>query len=269
MTDKTETTSATPDQPGRPPLPRTMRLALIGVGVQLGLALVYVLMFSAIGKTLQHEVITSNAKASAKNHKVLCSDQQVKGCLDVPKVVHSAQVSTAIGTIIVVIAIGMLALRIRQGSRLSRNFYIGISILIGLLGFPGSPIGLVELASGGPGPLRAVSAVAGAASITAIVLLLRPEAKAFFDSVSPRPAGVAADRPTLGSLLRPRPPVNRAPAPSGSSKPATTKPANDSSPAQKDGRSAKSKSRNDAESVARGAELARNRAKAAKSRRTE
>lgn len=240
-----------------------MRLALIGIGVQLGLALVYVVMFSVIGKTLQHEVITSNAKASAKNHKVLCTDQNIKGCLDVPKVVHSAQVSTAIGTTIVIIALAMLALRIRQGSRLSRNFYIGISILIGLLGFPGSPIGLVELASGGPAALRTVSAIAGAASITAIVLLLRPEAKSFFDAISPRPAA-AADRPSLGSLLGPRPPVSRTPA---GSKPATTKPANDSAP--KDVRSPKSKSRNDADAIARGAELARNRAKAAKSRRTE
>ena len=243
-----------------------MQLALIGIGVQLGLALVYVLMFSVLGKTLQHEVITANRKA--KSPKILCADQHVKDCLDVPKVVHSAQVSTAIGTIVVIIAIGMLAARIRQGSRLSRNFYIGVSILIGLLGFPGSPIGLVELASGGPVALRTTSAIAGAASIMAIVLLLRPEAKAFFDSVAPS-ASAVSDRPGLGSLFRPRPPVNRTPA---TTKPAATKSVNDSAAAPKDtnsARSPKAKSRADTESVARGAELARIRAKAAKSRKSE
>jgi hypothetical protein len=257
VSDTTDITSATPDEPGVPPLPRTINAALIAIAAQAALSVLYVVAFSLLGNTLRAEVIKANKKASKP--KVLCSDQNIKGCLDVPHVVHTAQVSQALLTTVITLAMIMLALRIRKGSRSTRNIYIGVSLLIGLFGYPGSPIGLIQYAFSGPAVLRAFGALAGLASIFGIVLLLRPEAKAFFEAVSPRPAG-AIERPGLGGLFRPRPPVNRTPAaksdvekaaPTGSAK------------------APKAKTRNDAEAVARGAELARTRAKAAKSRKTE
>jgi hypothetical protein len=109
-------------------------------------------------------------------------------------------------------------------------------------------------------------------------MLFRAESQRFFDLVSPRAARGAAGaagaaRPGLGSLFRPRPPADRRPpangkAPSsGKASPAT--PLRSSAESRAAGRLAKAKSRNDAEAVARGATMARNRAKASKSRRTD
>jgi hypothetical protein len=174
----------------------------------------------------------------------------------------------------------LMVQRIRRGTRSGRTFYIAASVLGALVGFAGSPISLLSVASSGPAIPRIVSTIAAASSVVAIVMLFRSDSQRFFDLKSPRPArgaagGAGAARPGLGSLLRPRPPapangkagVNGKPQVNGKRSPAApTGPASD---ARGEGRLAKAKSRNDAEAVARGAAMARNRAKASKSRRTD
>jgi hypothetical protein len=109
-----------------------------------------------------------------------------------------------------------------------------------------------------------VQAIAGFASVAVIVLLFRPDATQFFAARSPRPAAAAGRPAGLGGLFRPGPPRERKPAPTTGVRSTAASRAE----ARLD-KVAKAKSRNDAEAIARGAELARSRAKAAKSRRSE
>jgi hypothetical protein len=113
--------------------------------------------------------------------------------------------------------------------------------------------------------------LSGVASIVAIVLLFLPESRVYFRAVGDlRRAEFAAKhgatpppaRGSLGGLFRPRPP---APATSRETGVSLDKHAE----AAGRPRAAKAKSRTEAEAIARGAQLARERAKASKSRRTE
>ncbi|MDP9093191.1 MAG: hypothetical protein M3N95_09700 [Actinomycetota bacterium] len=252
---------------------RSIALALYAIYAQLGLAVLYAILSWPLSNQLHKSIIDSNNKAKAP--KKLCGVPRVAGCLDVNKTVHTVQIETAVGTALVALAVILMVARIRRGIRSGRTIYIAASVLGALVGFAGSPVSLLAVASSGPGIPRVVSALAAASSVLAIVLLFRPDSQQLFNQKSRRPArdATGAPRPGLGSLLRPRPPVDGPPQLNGrqqlSGKPSPASDVRSAADIRAEGRLAKAKSRNDVEAVTRGAAMARNRAKASKSRRTD
>jgi len=253
------TADAPADSPAAASLvPGSISLAITAIGAQVGFAVLYAVLSWSLASQLHKAVIDSNNKA--KNKKVLCGVNKISGCLDVDKTVHTVQLTTSIGTVLIAVVIAMLVQRIRRGVRWGRMAYIAACILGVPFGFAASPLSLLAVASAGPAVPRVVASLGAAASVVAIVMLFRPESQKFFDLRSPRPAA-AQGRPGFGSLLRPRPPVERKPPPTSGLR--------SSAVSRGQARAAKAKTRNDAEAIARGAALARNRAKASKSRRTD
>lgn len=271
--------------------PRSIGIALYAIYAQLAFAVAYAILSWPLGNQLRKSIIDSNNKA--KPRKTLCEVQRVAGCLDVNKTVHTVQIETAVGTALVGFVLVLMVQRIRRGTRSGRTFYIAASVLGALVGFAGSPISLLSVASSGPAIPRVVSTLAAVSSVVAIVMLFRSDSQGFFDLKSPRPARGAAGapgsagaagaagaaRPGLGALFRPRPLADtKLPAsgkagvggkPGVNGKRPAAAPTGSAADPRAAGRLAKAKSRNDAEAVARGAAMARNRARASKSRRTD
>ena len=253
--------------PADAPRPRSIIATLYAIGVQLVFAAVAAVLAWPLADELRREIIKANNNAG-KNKKALCvPGQTIKNCLNVDSTLHSLQLRTLIGTIFVTAVLVYSAVRLYRGVRTGRTLYIAVSVIGGLfVGFGGSPLAIASAFAGGPAAPRIVQTVAGLASVFAVVLLFRPDASQFFATWSPRPTGATAGgRPGgFGGLFRPAPPRERKPAP------ATGVRSTAASRAEaRVAKAAKAKSRNDAEAIARGAELARTRAKAAKSRRTE
>jgi hypothetical protein len=146
--------------------------------------------------------------------------------------------------------------------------YVAVSVFGAFVGFVGSPIAITAAFSGGPAVSRIVTTLAAAAAVAGLVLVFLPESRRYFDQVSPRPKA-GEGRPGLGSLFRPRPPVQRKPPPASGlrSSAASRAQAKVANAAGSSG--SRSKARAHEAAIARGAELARSRAKASKSRRTE
>jgi hypothetical protein len=153
----------------------------------------------------------------------------------------------------------MTMMSILRRGRSGRGINLALTLVAGLLaGYAGSPISVLLVISGGPAVLTGIAAVAALASIVAIVMLYRPDTKAFLnpDGVPARPGG-------LGALFGARPP--RAPRP-GLARAAG--PAEATSPVPTEAPKSRAKVRSDNDAIAKGAELARSRAKASKSRRS-
>ena len=253
MTETTETPAA-PDGPQqRPPLPRTLVIASAAIVGQIGFSVVNALQMLLMGGSLRSEILRENR--TAKKPRVLCSVHNVKDCLDVAKAARSEQIATTIGTAVISIALVVLLLRIRRGVRVGRTIYVGVTILGQIVAFAGTPLSLLYFASSWPIALRIMIVLAGASSLVALFAVFQRPSNQYFDAVSPRPVMPAG----RGGLFRPR-----TAAPPKSQQPSGPR---SSAASRGEARVAKSKSRNDAESIARGAELARTRAKAAKSRR--
>jgi hypothetical protein len=115
--------------------------------------------------------------------------------------------------------------------------------------------------------------LSGVACIAAIVLLFLPESRAYFKAISALRAAAtgraAAPSRGLGSLFAPRPAAARKPPPSSGLRSSAASRANARVTKGGTAAGARAKIRSDEAAVARGAALARSRAKASKSRRTE
>lgn len=274
---------------GQPPIaagamapPQTIALALAAIYTQLLFAALSAVLAFALGNELRSAIITSNNKATGSNKKALCvAGKTIKDCLNVTGTLHSLQLRTAIGTVVVCGAIIAAVIRIRRGTRSGRTMFLIFSFLGTLIFFAGSPLDITAAFTAGPVPPRIVETVAGLAAIAGIVLLFLRPSQQFFDNRSPR-AGRATGG-GLGALFGNRPPIERKPAPSSGLRSTAQSRAQgrlERSAQQRDveaiARSAaadrnraKAKARNDAESIARGAALARDRARSSKSRRSE
>lgn len=256
----TESSSTAPTQP-----PRTVRLAIAAIIAEVVLGVGYAVLAWPAAHTLRNLVHKANLKQ--KHPKAECNHGLPKGCLNLDKTVHAIQVQGLITSLVVGAAILILIPRLRRGNRSGRTIYVAIALFAGLLGYVGSPVALTALIAGGPGAQRVVAILAALASVLAIVALFLRESQEYINERSPRPAGALGPRPGLGGLFRPpgpRQPAERVPGMRTNprrgeqrAEPPASRPA------------ARSKSRQDADSIARGAQLARNRAKASKSRRTD
>jgi hypothetical protein len=255
-----------PTDPADVPPPmssRSLQLMFYAVVAQIVFSLGYSATYASMTSTLRHAVITSNTKA--KSPKTLCSVSNVKGCLNVDKVVHSLQEQTILVAVVFSLLIAVLGWRVRQGRRTGRTFFVVASVFAGFVGYAGSPVGLLAILAAQPAVSRGFLAIAALASIAAVVLAFRPDASAYFNVISPRPVTAAAVGGGWRGLFSPRG-VMSSPR-SISDQP--TSGVRSSAQSRAQARVAKSKSRNDAEAIARGAEIARQRAKASKSRRND
>jgi hypothetical protein len=179
--------------------------------------------------------------------------------------VHSIRVSAVVIAVVLSIAIALL-IGVMRSTRSASTSRWGLLIVLVLTQIP---LWVIPT-SGWPVFAAASSVLAGVASIAALIAVFLPPSAAYFRacreaSVPPELRG--QPRPGLGSLLRPRPPGGARPG--GGT--AATRPARGAvaAPTRPSNSRAKAKVRADAEAVAKGAELARTRAKSGKTRRPE
>jgi hypothetical protein len=176
---------------------------------------------------------------------------------DAVKAVHQFRESTLLSAVVVGVALLLLAWALRRPRSASASRWAMLVVFF----FTGLPFYIVPT-SGLPGTAAAAGVVIGIAAVAAVALIFVPPSSAKYfkacreATLPPERRGQA--RSGLGSLFKPpprtAPPPASAPKPEPEQRPAMPK--------------AKAKVRADSDAVAKGADLARSRAKASKSRRT-
>jgi len=249
----------------RPTPPRTINLAIAAVGAQVVLSLIRSVLLWAYTGNLKQSVIDANKAKSAKDQQNLCGSTHAKGCLDVAHQVQVSLIELTVGSLLITVAILMCARKIRQGVRSGRTLFIVVSVVGSFIGFAGSPLTVLALGEGGPVPLLVFSGLAGLASLAVIVLLYLPESTKFFPQTERRSGSARG----LGGLFAPRPRAQRKPLPASGLRSSAASRAAPRASAKGGVGAVRAKGRADEAAVARGAALARSRAKASKSRRTE
>jgi hypothetical protein len=253
VTDLTKS-SDEPTPPEAPTLPRTVKLVIVAVCAEVFFSLIRaVSMFGYTGQ-LKRLLVDTNKDAKHPKNPYTTTD--------IANDLHSVRVNGLWQGIIVAVALLLLAYSLRKTATASVTRWALLIVMI----MTGGPFTVIP-AKGLPVVPQVALVLAGLASITAIVLLFMPDSRAYFKAQAAARSGasVAAGmppRPGLGSLFRTRGMATTRPQPAATKRAAKTSPPGQS-------RTTKAKVRNDAEAIARGAELARRRAKASKSRRTE
>jgi hypothetical protein len=238
---------------GPVPLPQTMRGALTAMVLFVVATISSALALFGSTPTLQKYLITLNNKAKKKKKNPYTP-------ADIAKDLHTLRVdSISIGAVVSVLVLGIIWAMRRPGTASpTRWMFLLLMVLSGAI-FRVVPI------KGYPMLAKYIGVGTGLASVAALVLIFMPTSAVYFKAcreaaLPPERRGQPiAERPRL---FGPRPAAQR-PGAAGTSRPSTPR-----QPAPSAGRG-KSKVRSDSEAVARGAELARTRAKASKSRRTE
>ena len=242
----------------RPPM--TINLA--------GAALAAVVVFMAVralgllgsSSMLKAYLIDANKKA-----------KKPKNPFDVDGALHTLRQGALLNLLIFGVVMLLLVWAMRRPRSASSSRWVLLIVMV----FTQLPLYLVPSAgypSGLPSIVRVAGLLIGLFSVLAVLLVFVPKPsqdyfRACREAVTP-PELRGQPRPGLASLFAPKP---RGQAAGGvnqraAQRPATTRAAE--APARQGAPKAKAKVRGDAESVARGAELARSRAKASKSRRT-
>jgi hypothetical protein len=237
-----------PDVPSIKP-PRTIDYVTAALVVMCVAGLARALLLFGNTSTLLAYVTKQNAKAKHPDKT-----------FDAVKAVHQFRESTLISAVVVGIALLLLAWALRRPRSASPSRWAMLIVFF----FTGLPFYIVPT-SGLPGGASGAGVIIGLAAVAAVVLIFvpKPSVQYFKEcreaSMPPERRGQA--RPGLGSLFKPRPPrATTSTPPSSASKPEAT----NASAAPK----AKAKVRTDDAAIAKGADLARSRAKASKSRRT-
>jgi hypothetical protein len=183
---------------------------------------------------------------------------------------HASQVmsSQLVGSLLVVAVIAFLAYGVHRGRHWSWWGVSGFWILSSLTGTVVGLGGLLGIGSSVPAPFRVPAFVAALALVAAVAIVNMRACKTWFAAHRPvRPGGV----PQRRGLFTPRPPAGgagtRTAAAAGST--GLRSSAATRGEAYVERQRSKKRANANADSVARGAELARSRAKASKSRRIE
>ncbi len=235
--------------------PKTIDLATGAIGVViLGLAGRALGLLGSTG-TLNSYLIDLNARA--KKPVANYVRDHLAGDL------HSLRVSAVIQSIVVAVALVLIVFALRR-TRTAGGSRWALLIIVVLTALPFYVIPV----SGWPVLPKVSGVLTGVAAIASLVLVFVPASSAYFrqcrDAMTP-PELRGQPKKGLGALFGPRPPRAarpRAGAPTGAAqRPAAARNVSSSR--------SRAKVRSDADSVARGAELARSRAKASKSRRTD
>lgn len=247
--------AARPSRPSRvvdvPKVPTTRTIDLAGVAVGLVVLALWIRALGLLGhQSLLMDYATHYNDALSKPDKNF----------DAANYAHSLRVTFFISAALVTVILGLLTWGMRRTRSASASRW-GVLIMVVL---PIAPAGLafaVVPTWGFPFISQAAGVASGLVAIAVIVLLFLPPSTRYFhecrNAVTP-PELRGQPRPGLGSLFRPRPPAG---ASARTTRPAATRPAKPSAS------KAKAKVRSDADAIAKGAELARSRAKSSKTRR--
>jgi cytochrome c oxidase subunit IV len=200
---------------------------------------------ATFGKILHDNIVKSNKGKVPKDIAAQVTSQ-----------LHNFRVSGIVQGLLFVGVLGLLAYMLRRPRTASGARWATLIVLV----LTRAPFNVVPQ-SGLPAAYEAATVLVGIAALATLVLLFVPSSAAYFRAcrAATMPAGATA-RPGLSGLFGGRRPPRPAPA----TAPVTTSAATSKAPSR-----AKAKVRADAEAIARGAELARTRAKATKSRRSE
>jgi hypothetical protein len=249
------------DPSAKAPRPRQVQAAVAALVASALAALIAAVSLFGQRAWLTREQLKANAKAKPKIHETAAKlhhqvSQQQSGAL--------------IGTIIVVAAISVLALSVYRGRYWSRWGVVAFWLLAS---FTGTVVGVGTVLSVGssvPAAFKVPAFLAGAFLIVAVVLVNFRVSTEYFALTKPVRA---SDMPQRRGLFAPRTPpqAGRAPAAArpGAAKGVLTSSAATRGEAYVERQRSKKRAAANQESVARGAELARSRAKASKSRRIE
>ena len=181
--------------------------------------------------------------------------------------VHQQQNGALIMSVVLVVAIGFMAYGVFRGRHWARWGMIAFWAVASFTGTFAGLLYLVAVGSDSPAPFKALSFVSAAALLAAVVLCnLRPSFQYFALSrpthAGAQRRGLFAPRVPQGDLRRP--PGSRVGKPTS---PLTTSAADRGDAYLEKQRAKKRSAAANAEAIHRGAELARSRAKASKSRR--
>lgn len=244
--------------------PPQVRAAVAAMALSAVAAIVAALSLYGQRAWLTSEQIKADHKAKKK----------VPSASELHHQISQQQSGALIGTIVVVVALGVLGTVVYRGRHWARWGVVAFWLLAS---FTGTVVGVGAVLAVGastPAPFKVPSFIAGALLVVAVVLVNFKSSYSWFALSRPVPAG---DAPVRRGLFAPRTPAGgprsaaRGGARSGTvgaAKGALTSNAATRGEAYLERQRAKKRAAANAESVARGAELARSRAKASKSRRT-
>lgn len=206
-----------------------------------------------IATTLKGQIKDLQSGASSKGKDALKDlDKQANNLRDITSQISTQQKGALISSIIVFIALGVAAAAALKGKYWARWAVLGLWVLATFTGTLAGLGSVMSVASDIPGLFKVPAFLAGLSLVVAVVLTnLKPSVEYFNFGRPARPAG----RQRRG-LFSPPPPRQAAP------------PADDAPAASGESDRARTKQRASRDAVAKGAELARTRAKASKSRRT-
>jgi hypothetical protein len=239
-------------------VPRTINLVIAAIVLQVVFTLVRALsMFGYTGQ-LQRLLLKSNNDLKPADRKVPYGPAQIADDL------HRVRVNGLWTALVVCAALLVLAYTLRRTGTANVSRWALLIVMV----TTGGPFSIVP-AKGLPVVPQVSMVLAGIAAIAAIVLLFVPDSRDYFRAIAAQRRGPLAatparagapPRPSLRSLLMPPRQARGAADPASRRRPSA-------SDLRTEARVAKAKQRSDADAVARGAELARARAKASKSRR--
>ncbi|MDT4934205.1 MAG: hypothetical protein QOK11_2097 [Pseudonocardiales bacterium] len=267
-------TSADSTKPVPPTLPRTISLAIAAVVAQVVFMAIRTVGIFGYTDQLGRLLVKSNHDAK--------TPKSPYGPAQVARDLHAWRISGVWQALIVSIALLLLAYSLRKAGTASMTRWALLIVIV----MTGGPFSVVP-AKGWPVVPQVALVLSGLASIAVIVLLFLPDSRRYFREAAAARKGAmaAAAQPArpglLNALFRPRPrpaPGAKAGAKAGGGRPSgadlrkqvrMTKDNTAQDTSQPTSKAPKAKGRSDADAIARGAELARSRAKASKSRRTE
>ena len=239
-----------------PPPPKQVRWAALALAISGVAALLASLSLFGVKDWLFRAAVRNN------NDKKLADRQTVS---QLHHAVDSTAVSSLVSTIVLLLALSFAARGVLRGRSWARWTVVALWVLATFTRTFASFTYLIGVASDEPIAFKIPSFISAAALISAVVLVsIKPSALYFALSKPARPDGTGPAR--RGGLFGPRPvaPARTASSPrtAPAARNAVTRPARE--PAER----GRAKQRASNESAAKGAELARARAKASKSRRS-
>jgi hypothetical protein len=251
------------------PRPRVIDIGFIAAVVQIALMLLSGVLAVANATAIKafyeqsHRDSKPTDAAKLKKWHPLCIDQHVDKCVSFTK--HGVQMQAVTSALLWSGIVLVLWMMIRRGSGMSRWIYVVLGVAGTIIGFPGGALSLTYVTSNMPKAVSVTDGLAGIACLVAIVCLVVRPAGDYFKltrAASGKPVAGAAggQRPAGSGLLGglfggPRP----APSSDTSSSDAGENPSA--------GRTtAKVRTASNDAAVAKGADLARERAKASKAK---
>jgi hypothetical protein len=240
--------------------PRTVLYAVIAMAVAAVANLVAALDLYGLRDWLTGEQVKADQKAKKTHTAAQLHD-----------LVSQQQRGATIQALVAVLAVGFIAYGVYRGRHWSRW---GTLLFWFLASFTGTFIGVgfaIGVASNLPGPFKVPAFIAAVSFIVAVVLVnLKPSVAYFALNRPDRTGGGAPRRGLFAPRVPPEPRAGRAAArPGAKATGVLTSSAATRGQAHVERAQAKKRASANAESIALGAELARKRAKASKSRRTE